>query len=453
MTLTTRKTLPLRYSNRFSSNPYPLNGLQLYADLFNIEQQGFLLSYDGNDKLAATVANLRSADTGAGTYEITGFKSTSTANNQTLIASCDIGTTTSFFHIYVAATTGRLTISTQDAAGTVNTVSGTVNVCDGVRHPAIQVKSSGTAWSFVVDGVLDTPIVVAGSNTGDWIGDITLRDNVTHGVKTTTGDASWAIAEMGQHRLYSVAISDAECAVNNQRGWKATPLDSTYVVYNLPCQEGTGNPVETVAAVNPTLTGATWVEGLMDRSTNAIPLTSFGSPVWGNTGRIFSSDRITASSVAALNPTNLTLLIWAYNNNSLSGALCEKWAAVGATYPYTIKLDGTNKPLFACYDGTNEPAATWGSSTSGGWHLYSGYRNLATDKVGICVDEATAVEATDTTVGDISNTDVLSIGARGNGGITFTGTIGEVWLYSRVLTILERLQIYNATKDQPRYQS
>ena len=453
--------VPARYSNRFSSNPFPLEGLKFYADLWNVEQQGFLLSYDGNDKLAATAAQLRPLDS-SGTYEITGFRSSSTANDQTLIASCDTGTTTTFFHIYVAATTGRLTISTRENNGTVNTVSGTTNVCSGARIPTMQVKSSGTAWSFVINGVLDTPIVVAGANTGDWLADIGLvapRDNITHGVKTTTGDGSWAIAEMGQHRLYSVAISDAECATNNSRGWKATPFDSTYVVYNLPCTEGTGNPVETVAAVNPTLTGATWIEGLTDRSPNAYALTLFGSPVWGNKGRTFdaTNDYISVPASTPINDLSaysfeawIKPTGWGESNTSYIGSKGSK------VFLYWATTDG-RVYTFHGFSGT---FGRWyipsGSISLNNWyHLVVTYNNTSVANDPIIYLNATTPLVTEnsTPVGTAStdNASNLFIGGDGAGAQTFGGIIGENRYYNRILIASEVQQSYLAGLGSGRY--
>ena len=433
--------------------PIPRNDLQLAVDLWHINQQGYLLSLDGNDKLAATIANLRSADS-SGTYEITGLKSTSTANDQTLIASCDTGTTTTFFHIYVAATTGRLTISTRENNGTVNTVSGTTNVCTGARIPTMQVKSSGTAWSFVINGVLDTPIVVAGSNTGDWLADIGLvapRDNVTHGVKTTTGDGSWAIAEMAQHRLYSVAISDAECATNNSRGWKSTPFDETYVVYNLPCQEGTGNPVETVAAVNPTLTGATWIEGLTDRSPNALALSSFGSPTWGNTGRTL----VAASSqyISAGNPTQLnfgtgdfTLILWAKMTGvAATRTLINKGIHSGVSAGYWLFTTATPGVTMYLTDGAVDCEAISTINVFDGlFHHFVGIRDGTSVRVYIDL----VLGGSDTQAG-FGNTDSaydFQLGRRTTGTPTGNGIYGEPRGYNRVLSLAELTQDRNGTK-------
>ena len=443
MTLATRKS----YSrNAFGGNPYPLKDLQFYADLWNVEQQGYALSFDGNDKVAATVADFRSADS-LGTYELTPFRSSSTANNQTLFASCDIGTTTSFLHIYVALTTGRLTISTQNAAGTVNTCSGTLNNCDGKRH-TLHVKSSGTAWSFLVDGVLDTPIVVAGSNTGDWFADITLRDNVTEGVQTTTGDGSWAIAVMGQHRIYSVALSDAECMTNHQRGWKSSPFDETYLVYWLRCNEGTGNPVDSVGAVNGTITGATWIESLIDRSLNAYPISSFGSPVWSNLGRTLASGNYLEATATALNFTtsDFSVFMWIYPT-SLTIAPNLFCRGLYLTDGYRTQLGTTGSIIFDTYQAAarQQSFSAANAVIINKWQFVGFTRAGAVGKV--WADSVNKTTTSGTHINPTTSTRTLKIGIYDD-KVTepFIGRIALILVYSRVLSQVEITQIYLTTK-------
>jgi len=266
---------------------FPTEGLQLFIPFWDGQQVGYALSYDGNDYLSNATANWRSGDT-AGTLERM-FRSSSTANNQTLFASADTGTDTSFLWIYVAQTTGLVTISTQDAAGTVNTVSGSTNICDGKDHHIV-VTTNGSAWVIFIDGVTESLSVVAGSNTGDWLGDVTLRDNLTIGAITRTSTASYTIGVNGYTRIYSRVMAVAEARTNYQRGRFASASDATGLVFNLPLTEGAGNPVDTVGALTMTVTGATWIESLMDKSPNALPMSAFGIPTWGNTGRTFDGD-------------------------------------------------------------------------------------------------------------------------------------------------------------------
>ena len=156
--------------------------------------------YAGAQYCSKTVANYRSGDSSGaiGTW----FRSSSTANAQTLFASCDTGTDTSFFFFYVQPTNGKVTFSSRNAAGTSNRVAGTTNVCDGKLH-YIVATSSGTVWSIFVDGIAETLTEELGSNTGDWFADVTLRDNITIGAATRTSNVNLAIAEIGFTTIYS----------------------------------------------------------------------------------------------------------------------------------------------------------------------------------------------------------------------------------------------------------
>src|SRR3989304_2315657 len=79
-----------------------------YADLWHPEQQGFLLSYDGNDYCSKDVANYRSGDS-SGAIEVW-FRSSSTVNTQMLFASNDTATANSVLCVRVQATTGFVQI-------------------------------------------------------------------------------------------------------------------------------------------------------------------------------------------------------------------------------------------------------------------------------------------------------------------------------------------------------
>jgi len=403
-----------RTFRRFDPNdPYWSNGLQFYADLWNVNQQGYLLSFDGNDKLAAIVANFRSADS-SGTYELTGFRSSSTDNDQTLFASSDIGTTTSYIQGFVASATGRVTITVRNAGGAVNTVSGTLNVCDSIRH-TIHIKSNGTTWSILIDGMVDTPIVVTNNNTGDWFADVTLRDNLSHGAIVKTTSIMWAICEMGQHRFYSRELSDAECLVNHQRGWKSTPSDTTGLVYNLPCTEGTGNPVDTVGAITMVATGATWVEGLTDRSPNALALTSFGSPTWGITGRDFNG----TSQYINVNGTVTgikAVMGWIYPDDNTIRSIMDFDAGT-----HSIEMDGN------------------GDLTATGWGTPSFY----VDGVSATAITQSAWNCFMVTSATAFNGTAIVLGKEAS---YFDGKQGEFPFYNRVPTLSEFIQFRNTTK-------
>ena len=422
-------------------------GLQFRADLWHPEQRGYLLSYDGNDKLAATVADFRSADS-LGTYELTGFRSSSTANNQTLFASHDIGTDTSFLHIYVAITTGKIRMNTQNAAGTSNIVEGSSNICDGSRK-TIHVKSSGTAWSISVNGVPETLSVIQGANTGDWFADVTLRDNIVIGARTNSSSTgAYAIAEMAQHRIYSRELSDAECATNHARGWKAPASDTTGLVFDLPCTEGTSNPVDTVGAITMTVTGATWVEGLVDRSTNALALTSFASPTWGNTGRTFNgtSQYITDG---ALNITgDMTIAAWVKPTDvTITQIKASKSGSTISSVQYELDIASSTARIRGA-NGTSVFSATQ-AILSGIWQLVIGTFTVSSGLFSVSVNNVVGTDATLTGTKSTTTANFV-IGARTPSALNlfFGGIIGEVIVWNRALYLTEQTQLRSATRSR-----
>lgn len=425
----------------------PLYGLQFYADLWHPEQRGFCLNFDGNDYAINTATlSFRSPDS-LGTYEQTLFRSSSVANNQTLFSASDSDTDTNFIHIYIAATTGRVTISTQIGGGTLNTVSGTANVCDGKNH-SICVKSSGAAWSIIVDGVAEDLIVVAGSNTGDWFADVaSLNDRICIGAISKTTVGSYAIAVLGQHRIYSRELTTTECQTNYQRGWKAAASDTTGLVFNLPCTEGTGNPVDTVVPTTMTLVGSTWIESLIDR-VNAQPLSSYGSPVLSNQGRVLDgvNDTINCGNPATLDITTaITLDAWVYLTALPDG---EDAMAIRKHSTYLIRaIRELGQPKYFAFFIVDSDYRSVRNTTAvvfNAWYHVVGVYNKA--DLRIYVNGVLDCSPTVNTENIAVTTNPLYIGSTSGSSNFWTGTIGESRVYNRALTPSEILQIYNATR-------
>ncbi len=303
-------------------------------------------NFDGNDVLTNAAANFRSADS-AGAAE-GWFRSSSVANNQTLFASSDTGTATSFLHIYIASTTGRITISTQDNVGQVNTQSGTTNVCNG-KWFHWKVNSSGTAWDIDYNGSAEAIIDVAGDNTGDWFADITLRDNITIGALTDNGGAQdFAIAVIGWTRIYSRTMASAEARTNYSLGRNAPASNTTGLVYNLPMTEGVGNPVDDVGSLTMIVTGATWITDNQFYSfdSNRHLITNLGA-TWGKYGRTLngSTDLIQvpdSASITDIFTGGGTVICWvnpASDGEADNGFIVRK----GSGWQLSVVLEAANK--------------------------------------------------------------------------------------------------------------
>jgi len=158
------------------------------------------LLFAGAQYCSKVVADYRSADS-QGYIEVW-FRTTTTASSQIFVSSSDNNTTTSFLQTRINATTGALSISTRNAAGTANQVSGTTNAGDRELHQAV-FSSNGTVWSIFRDSQPESLSVTAGSNTGDWFADVTLRDNVNVGAFVASITSFYNTGEIGLVRIGS----------------------------------------------------------------------------------------------------------------------------------------------------------------------------------------------------------------------------------------------------------
>ena len=425
--------------------PIPRDGLQLAVDLWHINQQGFLVSFDGNDYFSRIVANYRSADS-EGTIEIW-FRTSYTASYQALLSSADTGTETSYFHLFIAGTTGKLQIETRNAGGTYNSVSGATNVADGKWHHA-KLSSNGTAWDIDLDGVTEILSIEGGSNTGDWFSDITLRDNIAVGVLlrgATTGEFN---GEIGFTRIYSRPVLQPEAQTNYQRGRRAAPSDTTGLVGSWDFTEGSGDTaVDTIAAENLTRTGATWVEGLTDRSPNALALSSFGSPAWSSQGRTLALNKYLLATATALNYTASDFSAWAWiKTTDLTAVNTILNRGLASTDGWGFFITAAGALTFR----TNQAAANQTSFSANAaivtdtWYLVGFTRSGATGKVWRNGVDITGTSGSHTN--PLTSTRTVKIGAYDNLTLALIGTMGEADVTGRAFTAQEWQQIYLATK-------
>lgn len=325
-----------RYVRNQGKGNIDLAGCVFYAPLWRPDlgnQPTPAMSFDGNDYLSNATANFRSGDS-AGAIEVW-FRSSSTANNQTVFASSDTGTATSFFDIRIMITTGYILIHTRDNAGTEYGVRGNTNVCDGKWH-LIVISASSSAWSIFLDGVAESLTVTDNSNKGDWFANVTLRDNITIGAKTATSTANYTIGVQGFTRIYSRAMLAPEALTNFQRGRMASASDATGLVFNLPMTEGTGNPVDTVGSLTMTATGATWITDTQFYSRDSSPkLLTVQGATWGNQGRALNgtSDKIIVTgSLGSIKAAGA----WVYPDDNTTRSIMDFDAGT-----HSIELDGS----------------------------------------------------------------------------------------------------------------
>ncbi len=384
---------------------FPTNGLQFYVPLWNVEQQGFLLSYDGNDYLSATTADFRSADS-AGAIEVW-FKTSTTGAWQSLVTSSD-GDTGEYFLSFHISNTNKLRIA-QANKDAENALIGTTTVTDGQWHHAV-LSSNGTSYTVILDGVAES---LTGTNDGDWFADTLNRENITIGTNIANPPNSYFTGSIGTVRVYSQAMTVATALANKNAGQASQTTNTAGLVYDLNLSEGTGNPVDTVGSLTMTATGATWVEGLMDRSTNAYPITSL-LPTWSSKGRTFNGTSDTIKKVGTITGIK-TALLWINPDDNTTRSIADFDAGT-----HSVEMDGS------------------GDLTATGWDTPTTYVN------GVVASAVTqsAYNLVGVTSATAFNATALVLGQEAS---YYDGIIGEAWLYNRELTLGEITQIYNAT--------
>jgi hypothetical protein len=230
-----------------------------------------------------------------------------------------------------------------------------------------------------------------------------------------------------------------EAQLNYQRGRKAPASDTTGLVDSWAFTEGTGDAAASTGSEASELarTGVTWVEGLMDRSTNATPLTSFGSPTWSNQGRtITGTQNIRLSSIAQFPTGVASISIVGWVKPSDATGLKEIFFA-GAW-----GLEISNATVYGFTNG-GARATTGNVIVGNAWSFIAFTQDTTTGNATYFNNSAPVTDAYHTTLG------VTSTGYIGNvsvGSRPIKGVEGEVWIYNRVLTAQEILQIYNSTK-------
>lgn len=139
------------------------------------------IKFDGTDDyLSKTVANWQSGDS-AGTF-IGVYRIDTLADFKALFSSADTGTNTSYLCFFPYQQSGAKFpyIDERNAGDTADTVTGNTTIAAATTYIGV-FSSSGTAYTIRINGTNNTLTINSGANNGDWLGDVTLRDNVVLG--------------------------------------------------------------------------------------------------------------------------------------------------------------------------------------------------------------------------------------------------------------------------------
>ena len=258
------------------------------------------LTLNGSSEYAtATTADFRTADS-AGTIEA--WVKTSSSAAQTIFAAADTATANHFIHLRLAA--GYVYIQQQDGAGVaIYDIQGSTTIHDGKWHH-VAVVSSGSAISIYVDGREEALTVGAGSNNGDWFGDMTdsKLDNAVVGVLTTTSNAYYFNGSIDEVRVWSDARTVTEIRANM---FSEVAADTAGLAHQWSFNEGTSTTINdtcsNVTDINLTLTpddGGWAAAGTFTYGTSTLVMSGSSKKIYYNKDETFN--KLTVSGTVSL---------------------------------------------------------------------------------------------------------------------------------------------------------
>lgn len=194
----------------------------LFLATFIYGQNSSSLKFDGGDWLYYSVPDYRGSDT-QGTISFWA-KPTSFAANGSVICKSDEASTSRYFLIDI--TTAAKIMITGRIDAIYNRVTSSLTLTQDVWNHVI-VKSNGSSWDIVVNGVNDNSIAnTTGTNTGDWLGDMNVAsDNLIIGLlRRSDSDYNLLTSYVDEVSVFNYPTTDAQDVILYNNG---TPQDIT----------------------------------------------------------------------------------------------------------------------------------------------------------------------------------------------------------------------------------
>jgi hypothetical protein len=155
-----------------------------------------------------------------------------------------------------------------------------------------------------------------------------------------------------------------------------------------------------------------WIDGVLGHSL------SFGGT--DDAVNVYHSDGIDVGK----DGQSYTLEFW-FRNSVIPPSDSHFLTKSSYNYPFSMVLINNGTVQFRMWDGTNNPAVTSVNNLSDGyWHYVVCVRDAANDRTVMYIDGNYDGQANDSTIGDISNTNPLSIGR--SMGEDFSGALDEI---------------------------
>lgn len=189
------------------------------------------VTFNGTSQYAKIdVTDFRGTDT-QGSVEFWAKGAAGNINGQVIFAVTENSTNDHRLVIFVA---GAYNIYWTDEAGNVSSVATTADAFDdGLTHHVV-FTSNGSVWKIYIDGIEQALTLVAGSNNGNWLGDIVngTPDRVCIGFQDVAVDASWYDGTLDEVAYYDYPLSAADIEARYLLGKYTESYDLAVAVDN-----------------------------------------------------------------------------------------------------------------------------------------------------------------------------------------------------------------------------
>lgn len=403
--------------------------------------------FDGNNDYAQYSASI--IPLGAKTVAFW-FNDSTPINTEGDIVSTTNGSPSHGMIIYRADTSGKITcLSTKGTAGTMRFgLASTRSFNDGAWHHVACVwdgTTNANGAKLYIDGVADGQATAVATETTAQTYSLTLG-------KTPSASGNWYRGFLDDLRIYSRALSAGEIAVlYASKPATATNVNKTVAKNNSAVNLQNGLVGHwTFDGKNMTATQATDIAG-----GNTGTLTGGVTKVTGKIGQGLKFDGgsgyVNLGSVAALNPTNITVSAWVFAKNIPAGGVSYYGMqnAGGNIYRAT-DVDASGNLYWMQSDGSGN--RRWYQTNSPVLSLNKWYHVVVTQTgataPSIFVDGVLAPSSVVLSQGNevVPSTQISTIGRQGAWAtdLYWNGYVDDVRIYNRALNAAEIAALYTA---------
>lgn len=165
-----------------------------------------VIRFDGSDDILVHSANVLTGTTG--TLFAVIVTPGSLSNDDIIIASGDEASATDNIHVRIYDQSGTPSMAAVRVGGGADVVYGSTTISTSTAY-LFMWQSDGASYIFRLNGSAETESVRAGSNSGDWFGDLATTDNATIGAVKRSSEGNHQAADVCEIVYYDGDVLDS----------------------------------------------------------------------------------------------------------------------------------------------------------------------------------------------------------------------------------------------------